>query len=179
MIQATALMFEITQTADDAFDQIVRQREAQLLRIAYRMVGNWADAEDVVQEAFFRLHRQGAKFPNEAALGAWLYRVIVNLCVDRSRRVRATVELPDLRADSHSAETAMLRDERKRLLMIALATLPVKERASVILREIEGLPTADVASVLGSSEGTVRSQISKAMGRLRELLNTPGNKETL
>ena len=171
MIQASALMFEITQTADDAFDQIVRQREAQLLRIAHRMLGNWADAEDVVQEAFFRLHRQARKFPSEAALGAWLYRVIVNLCVDRSRRVSATDELPELRANEHSAEAALLRDEQKRILMIALGRLPAKERAAIILREIEDLPTADVADILGSSEGTVRSQISKAMSRLRELLN--------
>jgi RNA polymerase sigma-70 factor (ECF subfamily) len=65
----------------------------------------------------------------------------------------------------------MLRDERKRMLSVALATLPVKERAAVVLREIECLSTADVAAILGSSEGTVRSQISKAMTRLRALLS--------
>ncbi len=93
-MQATALMFEMARVADDAFDQVVRHREAQLLRIAYRILGNWADAEDVAQEVFLRLHRHGLDFANEAALGAWLYRVTVNLCVDKSRRVRATAELP-------------------------------------------------------------------------------------
>jgi RNA polymerase sigma-70 factor (ECF subfamily) len=173
-MQAAALMFEITREGPDSFDQVVRQREAHLLRIAYRMVGNWADAEDVAQEVFLRLHRHGLNFPNDAALGAWLYRVTVNLCVDRSRRSRPTDELAELCSTDASAEVELLRDERKRLLMTALATLPAKEKAAVVLREIEGLPTADVAAILDSSEGTVRSQLSKAMTKLRTLLNKEG-----
>ena len=173
-MQAAALMFEITRAADDAFDRVVRRREAQLLRIAYRILGNWADAEDVAQEVFLRLHRHGLDFPNDAVLGAWLYRVTANLCVDRSRRARPTDELPELIAASTSAEAELLREERKRLLMRALATLPAKERAAVVLREIDGLATTEVAEILGSSEGTVRSQVSKAMTRLRELLKQEG-----
>jgi RNA polymerase sigma-70 factor, ECF subfamily len=169
-MQATALMLEISRAADDAFGRVVREREAQLLRIAYRMLGNWADAEDVAQEAFLKLHRHGLNFDTEAALGAWLYRVTMNLCVDRSRRARPAEELTELRTGNPSAEAELLRDERKRALMHALAMLPAKERAAVVLREIEGLVTAEVAAILGSSEVTVRSQISKAMTKLRELL---------
>src|ERR1700744_1110927 len=169
-MQATALMFELRRTADDAFGRVVHEREAQLLRVAYRMLGNWADAEDVAQDVFLRLPRHGLDFPNESALGAWLYRVAVNLCVDRSRHVRPSDELPALFAKGESAETEMLREEQKRILSVALAALPVKERAAVVLREIECLSTADVAAILGSSEGTVRSQISRAMTRLRALL---------
>jgi RNA polymerase sigma-70 factor (ECF subfamily) len=65
----------------------------------------------------------------------------------------------------------VLIEEKKRRLMTALAMLPAKERAAVVLREIEGLSTAEVAEALGSSEVTVRSQISKALGRLRGILN--------
>jgi RNA polymerase sigma-70 factor (ECF subfamily) len=169
-MQAAALMFENTQATEDAFNQVVRHREARLLRVAWRILGNWADAEDVSQEVFLRLHRHGLDFPNEAALGAWLYRVTVNLCVDRSRTAKATDELPELRDRNPSAEADMLRGEKKRHLMLALSTLPAKERAAVVLREIEGLSTADVAAILGSTEGTVRSQVSKAVTRLRSLL---------
>ena len=123
-MQATALIFEMAQVADDAFDQVVRRREAQILRIAYRVLGNWADAEDVAQDVFLRLHRHGLDFTNEASLGAWLYRVTVNLCVDRSRRARPTDQLPELSAGNLSAEAELLRDERKRRLMMALSTLP-------------------------------------------------------
>ena len=170
-MQATALIFEMARTEDDAFGQVVRHREAQLLRIAYRMLGNWADAEDVAQDAFLRLHRHGLDFANEAALGAWLYRVTVNLCFDKNRRVRPTTELPELSSGDPTAEAVLLRDEQKKLLMIALGTLPAKERAAVVLREIEGLATAEVAEILGSSEVTVRGQVSKAMARLRTLMN--------
>lgn len=68
----------------------------------------------------------------------------------------------------------MLRDEQKRILTHALAALPARERAAIVLREIEGLPTTDVAAILGSSESTVRSQISKAMTKLRMLLAKEG-----
>ena len=169
------MIFEMARVSDDAFDHVVRRREAQILRIACRVLGNWADAEDVAQDVFLRLHRHGLDFANEAALGAWLYRVTVNLCVDRSRRARPTDQLPELSAGKPSAEAELLRDERKRRLMMALSTLPAKERAAVVLREIEGFSMAEVAEVLGSSEGTVRGQVSKAMARLRDLLS----KETL
>lgn len=169
-MQATALMFEISRAADDAFGRVVRDREAQLLRIAFRMLGNWADAEDVAQEAFLRLHRHGLNFNQESALAAWLYRVTVNLCVDRSRRARPAEELQEMRAAGPSAEAELLRDERKRMLTRALAELPAKARAAVVLREIEGLTTAEAAEILRSSEETVRSQISRSMARLRELL---------
>ncbi|HWF08675.1 MAG TPA: RNA polymerase sigma factor [Bryobacteraceae bacterium] len=169
-MQATALMFEVARPADDAFDRVVREREEQLLRIACRILGNWADAEEVVQDAFVRLHRHGVNFPSEIVLGSWLYRVTVNLCIDRTRRAHPAEQLGEIRAPDPSAEADLLRDERKRLLMAALTTLPAKERAAVVLREIEGLATADVAAILGSSEVTVRTQISRALVRLRGVL---------
>jgi RNA polymerase sigma-70 factor (ECF subfamily) len=177
MLEA-ALMGEIARETTGSFDLVVRQREAQVLRIAFRILGNWADAEDVAQEVFLRLHRHGLVnrqgFANEAAAGGWLYRVTVNLCLDRMRSARHSSdsqELPELVSRDRSAEAAVLMEEKKQRLMAALATLPAKERAAVVLREIEGLSTAEVAAALGSSEVTVRSQISKAMVKLRSILN--------
>jgi RNA polymerase sigma-70 factor (ECF subfamily) len=154
------------------FDQVVRQREAQILRTACRILGNWADAEDVAQEVFVRLHRNGLNFQNEAILGAWLYRVTVNLCLDRARAARPFEELPDaLAAPSDTGgEASAIRDQRKRQLIAALASLPPRERAAVVLREIEGLSTTEVAAILGSTETTVRSQISKGIAHLRAIL---------
>jgi RNA polymerase sigma-70 factor (ECF subfamily) len=170
MLEA-ALMGEIPRETTTSFEDLVRQREAQVLRTAYRILGNWADAEDVAQEVFLRLHRHGLAFANGAAAGGWLYRVTVNLCLDRARSRRPSQELLECPSGDRSAETAVLIEEKKRRLMTALAMLPAKERAAVVLREIEGLSTAEVAEALGSSEVTVRSQISKALGRLRGILN--------
>ena len=164
-------MGEIPRETADPFEQVLRQREAQVLRTAFRILGNWADAEDVAQEVFLRLHRHGLEFANDGAVGGWLYRVTVNLCVDRTRSARPSQELPELVSRDRSAEAAVLIEEKKQRLMAALATLPTKERAAVVLREIEGLSTAEVAAALGSSEVTVRSQISKALVRLRGMLN--------
>jgi len=170
MLEAV-LMGEIPRETTASFDQVVRQRETQVLRTAFRILGNWADAEDVAQEVFLRLHKNGLKFENEAAAGGWLYRVTVNLCVDRTRSLRPSQELPELTSRDRSAEAVVLLEEKKQRLMEALAMLPAKERAAVVLREIEGLSTAEVAAALGSTEVTVRSQISKAMVKLRSILN--------
>ncbi len=168
-----ALMLEAPREVTNSFDKIVREREACVLRAAYRILGNWADAEDVAQEVFLRLHRQGLDFPNEAAFGAWIYRVTVNLCLDRARlrSSRPSVEMPDLPSRDISAEHSAIRDQQKQLLMGALETLPPRERAAVVLREIEGLTTGEVAAVMGSAEATVRSQVARAMIRLREILS--------
>ncbi len=169
-MQEAALVTVIPREVEITFEQIVRQRETQILRIAFRIVGNWADAEDVAQEAFVRLHRNGMKFPSEAALGAWLHRVVVNLSLDRVRKSGRQGDLPaDLAASGISAEAGLVAEEWKTRLAAALETLPARERAAIVLREMEGLSTAEVAEALGSSEGTVRSQISKAISHLRQI----------
>ena len=174
-MQATAvLLAQVAGDASDSFDRIVRLRETQVLRTAFRILGNWADAEDVAQETFLRLHRHGTNFADEAALGAWLYRVAVNLCFDRTRAARSSAELPELRSRGISAESAVIQEQAKERLMAALSELPAKERAAVVLREIEGLSTAEVAEILGSAEATVRSQISRALVRLRSMLGRQG-----
>jgi RNA polymerase sigma-70 factor (ECF subfamily) len=145
MHEAT-LMFEIPRVVSDTFDQLVGQRENQVLRVAYRILGNWADSEDVAQEAFLRLHRHGLSFADERVLMAWLIRVTVNLCLDRVRAARRSGALLEMQPDEirsyeMPADALLLLEERKRRLMAALDLLPVKERAALVLREIEGLPT--------------------------------------
>jgi RNA polymerase sigma-70 factor (ECF subfamily) len=168
---AVALMSDSRPALADSFEEVVRRRETEVLRTAYRIVGNWADAEDIAQEVFLRLHRHGINFANEMALRSWLYRVAVNLCLDRARATRSFEELPELKAEDASAETNLIREQRKRMMMAALGTLPPRERAALVLREIEELSTAEVAAILGSREVTVRTQVAKALDKLRSILN--------
>src|SRR5215467_4789927 len=107
-----ALMSDLPRAVDDAFDRIVCERETDVLRVAYRILGNWADAEDAAQEVFVRLHRHGLGFPNEAAFGRWLYRVTVNLCLDKLRSSRPQQELPELPCQDVSAEVRVIREEQ-------------------------------------------------------------------
>jgi RNA polymerase sigma-70 factor, ECF subfamily len=163
------VMAETPTAVAETFDEIFRDRQLQVLRIAYRIVGNWADAEDIAQEAFVRLHKHMARFSNAEALGSWLYRVTVNLSLDRTRKVRPSQELPELPTQAESAEAELIRRQQQERLMAALSLLPARERAAIVLREIEGLSTAEVAEILGSAEATVRSQVASAVIRLRKM----------
>jgi RNA polymerase sigma-70 factor (ECF subfamily) len=166
------LISDTPQEIGDSFEKVVRQCETVVLRTAYRIVGNWAEAEDVSQEVFVRLHRQGLDFPTLPALQGWLYRVTTNLCLDRLRATRSAEELPALASNDQSAEAVAIVEEQKQQLAAALKHLPARERAALVLREIEGLTTAEVAKILGSSEGTVRSQVANALTKLKAMFRT-------
>jgi RNA polymerase sigma-70 factor (ECF subfamily) len=102
----------------------------------------------------------------EGDASAWLYRVTVNLCNDHFRRRRPVLELVDRADPAPNAERVLAMEERKRLLMDGLRTLPERERTAVVLRDIEGLSTREVAEILGVEEVTVRSHVSTARVRL-------------
>lgn len=155
----------------DAFEQLMVRHQRMVMTVALRLTGSKEDAKDVGQEVFLRLHRSLGGIHEGRELGPWLYRVTVNACHDLRRRERRWVDLDDageLSAGSPTPEGAMEAEERRRVLAEGLATLPEKERAAVLLRDIEGLSTAEVAAILESSEATVRSQISTARGKLRK-----------
>jgi len=148
-----------------SFEGLMRQYERLVLVTALRLAGNLPDAQDVSQEVFLKLYKNLGKVASEGALASWLYRVTVNACHDlrRRRRPEEPVEhagqLVSSDADPHQA---LSRTERARALELSLRMLPEKERAALVLRDLEGLSTLEVARVLGSSEATVRSQVSKA-----------------
>ena len=159
-----------------AFDRLMRRHERLVLMTALRFLhGNMADAQDAAQMVFLRLHRSLGQFHDSERAGnfpAWLYRITVNVCHDMNRRTRRRGEV-DLDAVARVAgcvqdETALDGDRRRAAVKAGLDELGEKERAAVILRDIEGLDTAEVARILGSSEATVRSQISVARRKLRK-----------
>ncbi len=153
-----------------AFELLMRQHERLVLVTALRLAGNLPDAQDVSQEVFLKLYRNLEKLTSEEAIASWLYRVTVNACHDLRRRRRPenpmeyAGQLASAAADPHQALTEI---ERSRALELSLRLLPEKERAALVLRDLEGLSTAEVARVLGSSEATVRSQISKARVKVK------------
>ena len=159
----------------DAFERLVTLHERRIYGLALRIAGNREDAKDAMQEAFLRLHRRLGQIDSDAAIGPWLCAVVVNACRDIGRtRRRARLVAIEGGADSRpdpaaGPEQMAAAHERERHLQEALRRLPETERAALLLREMEGLSTRDVAGVLGSSETTVRSQISRARLRLRTL----------
>ncbi len=172
-LQGIALpMLGLAKSGDaQAFEAVLRLHEAQVARTALRLLGNRQDAQDAAQEVFLRLHRNLRKMNDGGNLSGWLYRVTVNVCNDILRKRKATDSLDEARvALASSSEADLGRQEQRRLIVEALATLPGKERAALTLRDLEGLSTREVAAILGSSEATVRSQISSARLKIRKIL---------
>ena len=170
---AIALLQRAVAGDSAAFAQIVARHERRILTLAWRLLGSLEDAEDAAQEVFLRafkyLHRCDAGKPIEG----WLVRIAVNVCRDlgRSRQRRRSVaeeaEAPMAAADPYSG---FALEQQKRMLYRALAELPDKERTAVVLRDLEGLSTAEVAETLGSTQATVRSQICSARVKIRKAI---------
>jgi RNA polymerase sigma-70 factor, ECF subfamily len=153
------------------FEGLVAAHEHMVLRTAYRLLGRLEDAEDAAQEVFLRLFRNLDRIEGDPK--AWLYRVTVNVCNDHHRKRMPVAELDEHRADpAPDPERAVALDERKRLLMDGLATLGERERTSVVLRDVEGLSTAETAAILGVEEVTVRSHISTARVKLAKYVRS-------
>jgi RNA polymerase sigma-70 factor (ECF subfamily) len=159
----------------DAFEELYRQHATRLYNLAFRMLGNAADAEDAVQDTFLVAHRRLDTFRGDAALGTWLYRLAVNQCLDRlrsrsTRDLRATDSLDEPERAWQAPAARADRPAERLDLQHAIAKLPEGSRSVFVLHDIEGLEHREIGDVLGISEGTSKSQLHKARMRLRELL---------
>jgi len=137
------------------FEEIYRRYGDRMKSIAYNHLGNISDAEDVVQEAFLKVHRAAATFTGEAALSTWIYRIVVNTCYDVLRRRRRRIEESPIDDTIDSLErTAPTVDDAKRMTLRKLLNeLPEQRRSVFELFEIEGLSHAEIGEILGISEG--------------------------
>jgi RNA polymerase sigma-70 factor (sigma-E family) len=154
--------------AREDFRSYVAARSPALMRTAYALTGNRADAEDLLQTALAKTYLSWDRIREREAVDGYVRRVMVNTQTSwwRRRKVdeRPTAELPERPAGRDAAADLDLHDA----LWTALATLPRRQRAMVVLRYYEDLSEADTADVLGVSVGTVKSATSRALSRLRE-----------
>jgi RNA polymerase sigma-70 factor (ECF subfamily) len=157
-----------------AFDILVERHQRHVYHLCYRFAGNHEDASDLAQDVFIRAYRALHGFKGQSAVGTWLYRIAVNLCLNRvSTKSPATEPLQarehvDTRGES--ADTTLLRSARAAEVRSAIARLPKKQRAAVILRVYHDLPHEQIARMLGSSVGAVKANFFHALGNLRRLL---------
>lgn len=159
-----------------AFETIYRAHAGRLYSVAYRMVGNPADAEDLLQEIFLSAHRKLSGFRGDSALGTWLYRLATNLCLDhlRSRAAKAGQLTGALEDEPALADAGSRRLSERTIAKMdlerALTLLPEGCRTAFVLHDVEGLEHREVAERLGIAEGTSKSQVHKARLRLRAIL---------
>jgi RNA polymerase sigma-70 factor (ECF subfamily) len=171
-----------------ALEELVLHYQEQVYRLAYGLLQDPEESQDVTQEAFLRVYQSIHRFAEKSAFFTWLYRIVVNLCHDSRRRKakrknevsldqlqeerdllgEPPLELPDLQgipADQYSADR-----ELERKVKSAMDSLPEKHRITLLLREVEGLSYEEIAQATEVNIGTVMSRLHYARKRMQELL---------
>jgi RNA polymerase sigma-70 factor (ECF subfamily) len=160
----------------DAFDVIVERHRRTVYQVCYRFVNNHEDASDLAQEAFVRAWKGLNNFKGQAALSTWLYRIAVNACLNKVSARKADTEpiesdrFEDTRIE-HPAD-GLVRGERAAAVRKAIAALPEKQRATLILRTYHEMSHQEIADVLGSSVGAVKANFFHALGNLKKILGS-------
>jgi RNA polymerase sigma-70 factor (ECF subfamily) len=159
----------------EAFDVIVERYQRQVYQLCNRFVGNHEDASDLTQDTFIRAYRGLRGFRARAALGTWLYRIGVNVSLNRMALKTPRTEAIDQRDHPDTVielpDTVLLRSERAAEVRAAVARLPRKQRATLILRVYHDLPHQEIADILGSSVGAVKANFFHALANLKKLLH--------
>jgi RNA polymerase sigma-70 factor (ECF subfamily) len=158
----------------EAFDIIVERHRRPVYQLCYRFVGNHEDASDLSQDVFVRAYKGLPRFRGQSSLGTWLYRIGVNVClnwVNVKRPMTESIDAgPHLDPRAKDPAEELVRGERAAEVRAAIAQLPKKQRATVILRIYHELSHEEIAGILGSSVGAVKANFFHALGNLKRLL---------
>ena len=158
------ILVAVAQTGDlDAFEMLVRRYQASVYRIALRMLGSSADADDVTQDTFLRAWRSLGRFRGDSTFATWLYRIATRRCFDLLAAHRPTQPL-DEEQHGPSVDPASTIEQRERLRAITqqIQALPPDQRAALVLREFEGLRYEDIADVLETTVPAIKGRIHRA-----------------
>ncbi len=172
-----ALVAACLENRAGAFDLIVERHRHTVYQLCYRFVGNHEDASDLSQDVFLRAYRGIRTFRGQSTVATWLYRIGVNVCLNRLSAKTTLGTLTESMDDRQfvderveSASDRMLREERGARVRAAIARLPPKQRATLILRTYQELSHQEIADVLGGSVGAVKANFFHALENLKKLL---------
>ena len=177
--------------AAHCYNCVIEEFQTAAYNLSIRLLGDWALAEDAVQEAFTSGYRAFHQFRGQNLRG-WILRIVANVCRDMLRSLRARPAAPldpmppdpddpnrnpsvlDIPSTEESPEAHAERQELNRAIESGLATLSADQRLAVVLVDVQGFSYEEAASVMGCSVGTVRSRLSRGRGRLRDYLRAVG-----
>jgi RNA polymerase sigma-70 factor (ECF subfamily) len=162
----------------EAFGEIVRRHRDRRWAIALRTLGDREEAADAVQDALVSAYRAAHTFRGQSAVTTWLYRITVNACLDRARKaasrrtspIAEPERLEQLLEPHESAAAPTERGDLHRELLQALGTLPIEQRAALVLVDMQGYPVAEAARILDVPTGTVKSRCARGRARLLPIL---------
>jgi RNA polymerase sigma-70 factor (ECF subfamily) len=168
--------------SDDAFAELVGRYRTRVFGLILRTVGDRSRAEDLAQDVFLRVHRGLPYFRGQARLSTWIYRIVVNLCLqEKQRPVRIEVPADEAGDDEHAPRQLATTDrafagiELRDQLSKALAQLPPNYRLLIAAHYLEGVQYEDLAEALDLPLGTIKTQLHRARQQLRKLLETQGS----
>ena len=170
----------------EAFERLVEGYQKKAFNIAYRMMGNYDDANDLAQEAFIRVYKSIGNFKEESSFSTWIYRIVTNVCLDelRKRKNRNVVSIDEdvklddsevkrqIESDGPTPEELVERNELKRVVGEAIKELSEEHRLVILLRDIQGFSYEEIARIVKCPEGTVKSRINRARQALKDILKT-------
>ena len=167
-----------------AFNELVLRYEKQVYNLAYRLTGNYDDANDVASDTFLRVFNSIGKFRGDSAFSTWLYRIVTNVYLDARKRRTAhphcsleeCLEVDDgalvreIEDPSDGPEHRVEEAERHAALLAAINELPDFQRVIIVLYHIQEMPYDEIADILGMPLGTVKSRLNRARRALRDKL---------
>jgi RNA polymerase sigma-70 factor (ECF subfamily) len=162
---------------DEGFRLLVERHSRAIFRSAYRITGNSADADDVVQETFLRAYRAISTFDSRAALTTWLHRIAVNCALDlidsrrrRENRIDAAEDLSLIASSSAAPDRVALGAEMQQAIAAAMDALTGNERTAFVLRHFEGMPLEEIGQILGIRLNATKNTVFRAVRKLRQQL---------
>lgn len=160
-----------------AFDLVVERHRRSVYQLCWRFVANHEDASDLSQDIFLRAYRGLRSFRGQSSLATWLHRISVNVCLNRVSAKAPLEKMTEAIGDRQYVDTRspspserLLKEERGARVRAAIAALPRKQRATLILRVYQEMSYQEVADVLGSSVGAVKVNFFHALGNLKKQL---------
>jgi RNA polymerase sigma-70 factor (ECF subfamily) len=163
-----------------AFHALVERHRSMVYRVAYQFAGNHHDAEDIAQEVFIKVYRSLGRFRQDAQLTSWMYRIVMNACIDHRRRQspagaapfgeEAEYKMLNTPEEAPGPEERAYASELGDVLEAEIQRLPPGQRMVFVMRHHQGLKLGEIAQALGLAEGTVKRQLHAAVHRLRQAL---------
>lgn len=174
---------------NSAFEMLMEKHMGIIYNIALRMAANQDDAEDMTQEIMIKIFRSLSSFKGNSKFSTWIYRVAVNTCLDELKKKKNKKHLSldaeisgddgegqlEIKDDSPSPEKLAEQNELRDMVAAAVKLLSDEHRAVIVLRDIRGMSYSEIAEILGCSDGTVKSRISRARAQLKMILEKEYN----
>ena len=167
-----------------AFEMLIEAYQKKIFNLAFRMMGNYDDANDLAQEALIRIYKSISNFKEQSSLSTWIYRITTNVCLDeiRKKKNRKVLSLDEeihvddgdmqrqIMSDDPLPDELMEKEELRQIIGSAIDSLPEDQKLVITLRDLQGLSYDEIARVLDCPSGTVKSRINRARFALKNVL---------